>query len=250
MSGHSKWSTIKRKKAATDAKRSKAWTKVIREITVAARGGGDPESNPRLRAALTAAKAGNMPNDTIDKAIKRGTGELDGAVIEEINYEGYGPGGVAILVECQTDNKNRTAAEVRHVFTKLGGKLGSTGCVSYLFERKGMIVLDGERCDLDTAMDAAIEAGADDVAEEDGSLVIYTSLETLHIVSSGLQEAGLPVVSAELIMEPGTTVQVSEKDAGGLLRLIDHLDDVDDVSTVSANFEIDDAILARLEESD
>ena len=246
MAGHSKWSTIKRKKAATDAKRSKAWTKVIREITIAARGGGDPEANPRLRAALTSAKSANMPNDTIEKAIKRGSGDQDGVVIEEINYEGYGPGGVAILVECQTDNKNRTAAAVRHVFTKFGGKLGAAGCVSYLFERKGMVVVDAERCDLDSAMDAAIDAGADDVADEGDSFVVYTSMENLHVVDDALRKLGLPVTSAELIQEPSTTVQVEPKDAASLLRLITNLDDIDDVSTVSANFDIDDEVMVEL----
>jgi YebC/PmpR family DNA-binding regulatory protein len=246
MSGHSKWSTIKRKKAATDARRSKAWTKVIREITIAARGGGDPEANPRLRAALTSAKSANMPNDTIEKAVKRGSGDQDGVVIEEINYEGYGPGGVAILVECQTDNKNRTAAAVRHVFTKFGGKLGAAGCVSYLFERKGMVVVDAERCDLDSAMDAAIDAGADDVADEGDSFVVYTTMENLHAVDAALRELGLPVTSAELIQEPSTTVRVEPQDAAGLLRLIMNLDEIDDVSTVSANFDIDDEVMTEL----
>ena len=246
MSGHSKWSTIKRKKAATDARRSKAWTKVIREITIAARGGSDPEGNPRLRAALTSAKSANMPNDTIEKAIKRGSGDQDGVVIEEINYEGYGPGGVAILVECQTDNKNRTAAAVRHVFTKFGGKLGAAGCVSYLFECKGMVVVDAERCDLDSAMDAAIDAGADDVADEGDSFVVYTTMENLHAVDAALRELGLPVTSAELIQEPSTTVRVESQDAAGLLRLITSLDEIDDVSTVSANFDIDDEVMTEL----
>ncbi len=245
MSGHSKWSTIKRKKGAKDAARSKVWGKIIREISVAARGGGDPDANPRLRAALASAKSANMPNDTIERAIKKGTGELDGAIIEEINYEGYGPGGVAILVECQTDNKNRTAAEVRHVFTKYGGKLGATGCVSYLFERKGMIALDAGRCDLEAAMDAAIEAGADDVIEEDDSIVVMTTMEELHAVSTALSAGGMPVTSAELTLEPSTTVAVDDTDVGTLLRLISGLDDLDDVATVSANFDIDDDVIAK-----
>lgn len=246
MSGHSKWSTIKRKKAATDAKRSRAWTKVIREITIAARGGSDPEANPRLRAAITAARSANMPNDTIEKAIKRGSGDLGGAAIEEINYEGYGPGGVAILVECQTDNKNRTAAAVRHVFTKYGGKLGATGCVSYLFTRKGMVEIDAKRCDLDSAMDAAIEAGADDVVDEGGSIAVYTTMENLHAVDGALRRAGLPVVSAQLVQEPSTTVQLEREEAAGVLRLITNLDEIEDVSAVSANFDIDDDLLAGL----
>jgi YebC/PmpR family DNA-binding regulatory protein len=246
MSGHSKWSTIKRKKGAKDAQRSKLWSKIIREVTVAARGGGDPDSNSRLRAALLAARSANMPNDTIEKAIKRGTGELAGTTYEEIAYEGYGPGGVALLVETQTDNRNRTAAEVRHVFTKFNGKLGSTGCVSYLFDRKGMIVLDATRCDPDAAMDAAIEAGAEDVAESEGTLIITTGQEDLSTVNQALQQAGLPVVSAELSLVPQTTVQISGKEAETLLKLLEGLDDLDDVSTVSANFDIDDEELAAI----
>jgi YebC/PmpR family DNA-binding regulatory protein len=248
MSGHSKWSTIKRKKGAKDAQRSKIWSKIIREITVAARGGGDPDANSRLRAALTTARGANMPGDTIDKAIKRGTGELAGAVYEEMSYEGYGPGGVAILVETQTDNRNRTAAEVRHVFTKYNGKLGSAGCVSYLFDRKGMIVLDASRCDLDTAMDAAIEAGAEDVADEESSVVVTTTMEELHSVTQALTAAGLPVVSSELTLVPQTTVAISGHDARVVLNLIEALDDLDDVSTVSANFDIPDDELAALSE--
>ncbi|MFH1842845.1 MAG: YebC/PmpR family DNA-binding transcriptional regulator [bacterium] len=248
MSGHSKWSTIKRKKGAKDAARSKVWSKIIREITVAARGGSDPDSNARLRAALTMAKSSNMPNDTVDKAIKRGTGELAGAIYEEMSYEGYGPGGVAILVETQTDNKNRTAAEVRHVFTKYNGKLGSAGCVSYLFDRQGVVVLDAGRCDLDTAMDAAIDAGAEDVATEEGSIVITTGMEDLHRVTQALETAGLPVVSSELTLNPQTTVKVEGGDARAVLDLIEALDDLDDVSAVSANFDLDDDELAALSE--
>jgi YebC/PmpR family DNA-binding regulatory protein len=168
-------------------------------------------------------------------------------VFEEIGYEGYGPGGVAILVECQTDNKNRTAAEVRHVFTKYSGKLGSTGCVAYLFDRRGVIVLDGARCDMDSAMEAAIDAGAEDVAEEDGSIVVTTGMEDLHAVAQALGAAGLPVKSAELTLVPQTTVKVAGQDAQRLLKLIDALDDLDDVSSVSANFDIDDAELAEFD---
>jgi YebC/PmpR family DNA-binding regulatory protein len=247
MSGHSKWSTIKRKKGAKDAQRSKIWSRLIREVTVSARlGGGDQDANTRLRAAITAARAANMPLDNVEKAIKRGTGEIAGAIYEEIAYEGYGPGGVALLVETQTDNKNRTAAEVRHVFTKYNCKLGSSGCVSYLFDRKGMIVLDASRCDLDTAMDAAVDAGAEDVADEDDSIVITTSLEDLHAVNQALVEKGLPVISAELTNVPQTIVKVSGKEAETLLKLINQLDDLDDVSSVSANFDIDDEELATL----
>ena len=251
MAGHSKWANIKHRKAAQDSKRAKVWTRLIREVTISARlGGGDAESNPRLRAAVTSARAANMPNDTVDRAIKKGTGDLDGVVYEEINYEGYGPGGVALLVETQTDNKNRTAAEVRHVFTKYNGKLGSTGCVSYLFERKGMILVADEETeiDLEQVMDLAIENGAEDVEEAEGNVVVTTAFEDLHVVSTALTEAGLPVQSAELIMEAGTEVKITdEKEAAGVLRLVNMLDDLDDVSRVSANFDIDDELMAKLD---
>jgi len=249
MSGHSKWANIKHRKGAQDARRAKVFTRLIREITVAARqGGGDPEANPRLRSAVNAGRGSNMPNDTIDKAIKRGTGELGDLIIEEINYEGYGPGGVAVLVECQTDNKNRTTAEVRHAFGKFGGNLGSNGCVSYLFERKGMIVLDGEQTDLDTVMEAAIEAGAEDVEEETDLISVTTAMEDLHAVSAALSEAGLPVTSTGLAQIPSMLVKVEGKEAVTLMKLVTHMDDLDDVSQVSANFDIDDALMAEIEE--
>ncbi|MEN8007720.1 MAG: YebC/PmpR family DNA-binding transcriptional regulator [Candidatus Krumholzibacteriota bacterium] len=249
MAGHSKWANIKHRKGAQDAKRAKIFTRLIREITVAARqGGGDPESNPRLRAAMLTARGSNMPNDTITKAVKRGTGEIEGMVIEEINYEGYGPGGVAILVECQTDNKNRTTAEVRHVFTKFNGNLGAHGCVSYLFERKGMVVLDGERCDLEAAMDAAIEAGAEDVEEDGGIISVTTAMEDLNAVSAALDEAGLPVNSTELVQVPSTSITVERSDALTLMKLITNMDDLDDVSQVSANFDISDEVMAEIED--
>jgi len=251
MAGHSKWANIKHRKAAQDSKRAKVWTRLIREVTVAAReGGGDAEANPRLRAAVTTARSANIPNDTVEKAVKRGTGDLDGVTYEEINYEGYGPAGVAILVETQTDNKNRTAAEVRHVFTKYNGKLGSTGCVSYLFTRKGLIVVADDDADVDVekAMDAAIESGAEDVEEAEGQVMVTTAMEDLHRVATALQEAGLPVQNAELIMEPSTEVQINDKgEAAGVLRLVNMLDDLDDVSRVSANFDIDDELMAALD---
>jgi YebC/PmpR family DNA-binding regulatory protein len=249
MAGHSKWANIKHRKGAQDAKRAKIFTRLIREITVAARqGGGDPESNPRLRSAMYAGRSANMPNDTIEKAIKRGTGEIDGLIIEEVSYEGYGPGGVAILVECQTDNKNRTTAEVRHVFSKFGGNLGANGCVSYLFERKGQIALDAAETDLDTVMDAAIEAGADDVEEESGVIVVTTAMADLHAVSQALTDAGLPVTNAELVQVPSTLIKVEGGEAVTLMKLVTHMDDLDDVSQVSANFDIDDALMAEIEE--
>jgi YebC/PmpR family DNA-binding regulatory protein len=249
MAGHSKWANIKHRKGAQDARRAKVFTRLIREITVAARqGGGDAEANPRLRSAVLTARGSNMPNDTIERAIKKGTGDVDGMIIEELNYEGYGPGGVAILVECQTDNKNRTIAEVRHCFTKFNGNLGSNGCVSYIFDRKGMIAIDGERCDLETAMDAAIEAGAEDVEEESGIISVTTAMEDLQTVGTALTDAGLPVTSMELVQIPNTTVKVEEKDAMTLMRLINFMDDLDDVAQVSANFEMDDDVMARIEE--
>ncbi len=250
MAGHSKWANIKHRKGAQDAKRAKVFTRLIREITVAARqGGADAESNPRLRSAVITARGSNMPNDTIEKAIKRGTGDLDGMIIEEITYEGYGPGGVAILVECQTDNKNRTIAEVRHCFGKFGGNLGSSGCVTFIFDRKGIIMLDGERCDLETVMDAAIEAGAEDVEEEGGMISVTTAMEDLHTVSKSLAEAELPVTSTELAQIPNTLTKVEENEATTLMKLITFMDDLDDVSQVSANFDIDDELMAKIEES-
>ncbi|PIV81338.1 YebC/PmpR family DNA-binding transcriptional regulator [bacterium CG17_big_fil_post_rev_8_21_14_2_50_64_8] len=249
MSGHSKWANIKHRKGAQDAKRAKVFTRLIRELTIAAReGGGDPESNSRLRSAITTARGSNMSNDTIEKAIKRGTGEGGGVVFEEVNYEGYGPGGVAILVECQTDNKNRTTAEVRHAFTKFNGNLGANGCVSYIFDRKGVIRLDGERCDLEAVMEAAIEAGAEDVGDEEGAIVVTTAMEDLNNVGKALTDAGLPLLSAELNYLPNTSVQVERKDALSLMKLINLMDDLDDVSNVSANFDMDDDLMAEIEE--
>jgi len=249
MAGHSKWANIKHRKGAQDAKRAKIFTRLIRELTISARqGGGDPESNPRLRAAHASARANNMPNDTIEKAIKRGTGEIDGLVIEEVSYEGYGPGGVAVYVECATDNKNRTTAEVRHVFSKYSGNLGANGCVSYIFDRKGLIQLDGGRVDLDTVMEAAIEAGAEDVEEEDGIISVTTAMTDLHAVSEALRGAGLPVTEAELAMIPNTYIKVEAGEALTLMKLITHMDDLDDVTRVSANFDIDEAVMAEIEE--
>lgn len=249
MSGHSKWANIKHRKGAQDARRAKVFTRLIREITVAARqGGGDAEANPRLRSAMLTARGSNMPNDTIERAIKKGTGEIDGMIIEEVNYEGYGPGGVAILVECQTDNKNRTTAEVRHCFNKFNGNLGSNGCVSYIFDRKGMIQIDAGRCDLETVMEAAIEAGAEDVEQEEDVISVTTAMEDLQSVGTALGDAGLPITSMELVRIPNTSVQVEEKDAMTLMRLINFMDDLDDVAQVSANFEMDDELMARIEE--
>ena len=249
MSGHSKWSTIKRKKGAKDAARSKVWSRLAKEIIVAAKmGGGDQDSNARLRTAVLAAKATNMPNANIDRAIKRGTGEIAGAIYEEINFEGYGPGGVAVLVETQTDNRNRTTSEVRHVFTKYNGNLGTNGCVSYLFERKGSITLDGERIDIDTAMEAGIEAGAEDVEEAGEDVVVTTGFEDYNDVLKNLTDAGLPVTESGLIQVPSTSVAIEGKDAETLMKLVTAMDDLDDVSSVSANFDISDEDMAAIME--
>jgi YebC/PmpR family DNA-binding regulatory protein len=247
MSGHSKWSTIKRKKGAKDAARSKIWSRLAREVIVAAKiGGGEQDSNARLRTAVLAARAANMPNANIERAIKRGTGEIEGAVYEEVTYEGYGPGGVAILVETQTDNRNRTTSEVRHVFTRYNGKLGTDGCVSYLFERKGAITLDAKRVDMDTAMEAAIEAGAEDVDDEDEVIVVSTAFADFGHVLQSLQDRNLPVTESGIVQEPATTVQVTGKDASTLMKLITAMDDLDDVSRVSANFDIPDTEMAEI----
>jgi len=250
MSGHSKWSTIKRKKGAKDAARSKVWSRLAREIIVAAKmGGGDQETNARLRTAILAAKATNMPNANIERGIKRGTGEIEGAVYEELNFEGYGPGGVAVLVETQTDNRNRTTSEVRHVFTKFNGNLGTNGCVSYLFTRKGSISLDAEQIDMEKAMDLAIEAGAEDVEESGDAIVITTAFEDYTTVLQSMQDQELPVTGSELIQDPSTTVKMEGKDATTLMKLVMAMDDLDDVSQVSANFDIDDDEMAQIMES-
>lgn len=248
MSGHSKWANIKRRKGAQDAKRARVFGRLIREITVAARQGGDPDGNARLRAAIIAARLANMTNDTVDKAVKRGSGADGGAVIEEIAYEGYGPGGVAIIVETQTDNRNRTTAAVRHVFTKFGGNLGATGCVSYMFERKGVITLDTEGASLEAVMEAAIESGAQDVEEEDGTITVTTAMEDLHNVSAGLAAAGLQITSANLMPVPGNYIKVAGDEAITLMKMINLMDDLDDVARVSANFDIDDETLAAIED--
>jgi len=249
MSGHSKWSTIKRKKGAKDAARSKVWSRLAREIIVAAKmGGGDQESNARLRSAVLAARATNMPNANIERAIKRGTGEIEGATYEELTFEGYGPGGVAVLVETQTDNRNRTTSEVRHAFAKFNGNLGTNGCVSYLFETKGSISLDAARIDLESAMEAAIEAGAEDVEADNGVIIVTTAFTDFASVLQALQDAGMPVLESEIVQEPATQVAVEGKDAETLMKLITAMDDLDDVSRVSANFEIDDETMTSIME--
>ncbi len=243
MSGHNKWSTIKHKKGRADAKRGKLFTKLIREITVSAReGGGDIESNPRLRAAVTTAKVSNMPADNIKRAIQRGTGEIPGVIYEEVQYEGYGPGGAAVLLQTLTDNRNRTTPEVRHIFAKAGGNLGENGCVSWLFTRKGLLLVgrtDG--LDEDTLLEVVLEAGADDLDTEDSEYFrIYTAPEELHVVKENLEKSGVVVESAEIDMEPSTTQKLEGNHARQMLRLMDAFDDQDDVQNVWANFDIDD----------
>jgi YebC/PmpR family DNA-binding regulatory protein len=249
MSGHSKWSTIKRKKGAADAKRGKIFTKLIREIATAARmGGGEPDANPRLRLAIEKARGANMPKDNIERAIKKGTGTGEGDAYEEVVYEGYGPGGTAIFIEALTDNKNRTVGEVRHVLTKHGGNLGASGCVAYLFEKKGMLGFDTGNLDGDALLEAALEAGADDVEESGDSVEVMTAPAAFEDVKRALAEAGFEPQEAEITMQPSTTVALAGKDAESMLRVADALDDLDDVQAVHANFDISDAEMARLAE--
>ncbi|GAB6077026.1 YebC/PmpR family DNA-binding transcriptional regulator [Desulfurobacterium crinifex] len=244
MAGHSKWANIKHRKAAQDAKRGKIYTKLAREITVAAReGGGDPEFNPRLRAAIEKAKKFNMPKENIERAIKRGTGEIAGETYEEVTYEGYGPGGVAIIVKCLTDNRNRTASEVRHAFSKHGGNLGTSGCVSWMFERKGVITVPAEKYDEDTVMMAAIEAGADDVVKEDGQFVIYTQPQDLEDVRKAVLDAGIEIEEAKLDLIPQNTTRVEGETALKVLKLLEVLEDLDDVQEVYSNFDMPEEVM-------
>ena len=247
MSGHSKWATIKRKKGATDAARGKLFSKSIKEITIAARhGGGDPEGNPRLRSAIAAAKAINMPSTNVERAIKRGTGEIEGAHYEETRYEGYAPGGVALLVEIATDNKNRTAGEIRQIFTKHGGALGEAGSVAYLFKPRGMILVDKGAVGEEALMEIVLDAGADDVNSEGDSFEVLTSPATLEAVKEALAKKGVATLSAELTRVATQVVPVSAKDAGQLLKLVDTLEEHDDVQKVFANFNVPDEVLAKL----
>ena len=245
MSGHSKWSTIKRKKGAADAKRGKIFTRLIKEITVAARmGGGDPEGNPRLRSAISTAKSENMPKDNIERAIKKGTGELEGAVYEEISYEGYGPGGVAVLVDCMTDNKNRTVADIRHAFSKSGGNLGETGCVSWMFEKKGSILVDKDTIGEEELMDKALEAGAEDVVEEDNVFQVMTAPDDFEAVREALEADGVKFIEASVSMIPQNVVDITEeKPAKQILKLLETLEEHDDVQNVFSNFDIPDEIM-------
>ena len=250
MSGHSKWATIRHKKGAADAKRGKVFTKLIKELMVAARmGGANPEGNPRLRAAVLAARAENMPKENIDRAIKKGTGDLEGVNYEEMMYEGYGPGGVAILVDIMTDNRNRAASEVRHIFSRNSGNLGEAGCVAWMFNKKGSIVFDKKTIPEEELIELALEAGAEDVQDQEDQFEIITSLEDFVNVKAAFDEKGLNCELAEITMLPQTTVRIEDpKTAQQLLRLMDALEDADDVQHVYANFDIPDQIMESLEQ--
>jgi YebC/PmpR family DNA-binding regulatory protein len=243
MSGHSKWATIKHKKGATDAKRAKVFTKLIKEVTVAARtgGSGDVDANARLRKAVADAKAQNMPNDTIERAIKRGTGELEGANYEEVTYEGYGPNGVAVMVEAMTDNRNRTVAEIRHIFSKNGGNMGESGSVAWMFDKKGYIVVDKSAKSEDELFEIAIDAGADDMQDEGDVFEIFTTPENFDAVHDAIKSAGITPQAAEVSMIPQNYVALTGSDAAMMMKLYDALDDNDDVQKVWANFDIDES---------
>lgn len=248
MSGHSKWSTIKRKKGAADAKRGKIFTKLTKEIIVSARmGGGDIEGNSRLRSAVIAARAENMPKENIERAIKKGTGELEGAIYEEVTYEGYGPGGVAVLVESLTDNKNRTVADIRHIFSKNNGNLGESGCVGWLFDKRGLITVDKKGIEEERLMDIALDAGAEDVREQETEYEIVVSVSDFEKVKKALDDNKVGYSAAEITMVPRTTVPVEdEKHAQQVLRLMESLEDNDDVQHAYANFDIPDTMMEAL----
>jgi YebC/PmpR family DNA-binding regulatory protein len=247
MSGHSKWSTIKRKKGKADAERGKIFTKLIKELTVSARdGGGDPEGNPRLRAAVQAAKAANMPASNIERAIKKGTGELPGVTYESVNYEGYGPGGVAILVEVLTDNRNRSVSEIRNIFTRHGGNLGEVGCVGWMFDKKGLIQVDKRSVDEEKLMDAVLDAGASDMTLEEDYFEILTPFNKFEAVKQALDQKKIPYSQAELTMIPQTNVKLTGKEAEQMLKLMESLEDHDDVQKVYANFDIATEIMEKM----
>jgi YebC/PmpR family DNA-binding regulatory protein len=251
MSGHSKWSTIKRKKGAIDSKRGKIFTKLIKEITLAARlGGGDIEGNSRLRSAVLAAKEENMPKDNIDRAIKKGTGELGGgAAYEEVTYEGYGPAGVAVIVEVMTDNKNRTVAEIRHIFSKHGGNLGENGCVAWMFDKKGSIVFDKKAVSEDALMESALEAGADDVRDQETEWEVITDPLAFEAVKGAIDQKGWKYLEARVGMIPQNTIKLEAGKAEQMLKLMEKLEDNDDVQNVYANFDISDEVMEKLSAS-
>ncbi|OQY00923.1 MAG: YebC/PmpR family DNA-binding transcriptional regulator [Desulfobacteraceae bacterium 4572_130] len=244
MSGHSKWSTIKHKKGAADAKRGKIFTKLIREITVAARmSGGDINTNPRLRTAVSAAKAQNMPKDNLERAIKKGTGELEGINYEEISYEGYGPGGVAVLVKCLTDNKNRTIADVRYIFSKAGGNIGTDGCVSWMFDSKGLISINKNESDENTLMEIALEAGAEDVKDEQDCFEIITEPDDFENVKQTIEKASIKYDLAEITMLPQNMTKLEKKEGEQMVKFMEALDDCDDIQTFYSNADIPDEVL-------
>ncbi len=247
MSGHNKWSTIKHKKGAADAKRGKMFSKIIKEISIAARmGGGDPEGNPRLRTAVNAARAANMPKDNVERAIKRGTGEIEGVNYEEITYEGYGPGGVAVLVEALTDNKNRTVAEIRHIFDKYSGNLGESGCVAWIFQKKGVIVIPLQGLVEDEVMELAIEAGAQDVKQDGQTFEITAEPSDFEEVRKAVEDKGWKIEFSEVTMIPQNTVKLEGKKAEQMLKMMDALDDNEDLQTVFANFDISEEEMMRI----
>jgi len=246
MSGHSKWATIKHKKAALDSKRGKVFTRIIKEITIAARGGGDPDANPRLRTAVLAAKAVSMPADNIKRAIMRGTGELEGATIEEVRFEGYGPGGAALIVDCVTDNRNRTVSEIRHALGKHGGNLGEQGSVAWMFERKSQIVIEQEKATEDQLMDLVLDAGADDLRTDGTNWEILSAPEAHEQVMAAISKAGIEPLSAEIGMVPKNLIKLEGKNAAGMLRLSEALEDHEDVQNVYSNYDIDEAEMEAL----
>lgn len=251
MSGHSKWSTIKRKKGAQDARRGKIFTKLIREIQVAAKmGGGDEIANPRLRSAIQAAKAANMPLSNVEKAIKKGTGELEGVNYEEVTYEAYGPGGVAIFMEALTDNKNRTVSEIRHLLSRAGGNLATNGSVAWMFEKRGIITVDKSNADEDQLLQIASEAGADDLTEETEYYELSMDPTVFEDVKVALEAAGIAMLEATLQAVPKNTVKIGEDLAARIMNLMESLEDHDDIQNVYANFDIDDEIIAKLQERD
>jgi len=247
MSGHSKWSSIKHKKGAADAKRGKIFSKLIKEITVAARlGGGDPDGNPRLRTAIQAAKAENMPKDNIERAIKKGTGELEGVAYEEVIYEGYGPGGVALLVECLTDNKNRTVADIKHILDRHGGNLGEPGCVAWMFEKRGMIIFDKDKVEEEKLLDVALEAGAEDVKEGDTEFEVIILPSEFESVKKAFDDKEMVYTVAEVSMVPQSTIKLEGKKAEQMLNLMEAFEDNDDISNIYANFDIPDEVLEAI----
>ncbi len=246
MSGHSKWHTIKHKKAAIDAKRGKIFTRLIKEILIAARNGGDPESNARLRTAIVAAKAVSMPADNIKRAIMRGTGELEGSTIEEVTYEGYGPGGAAIIVQCATDNRVRTVSDIRHIFSKAGGNMGEPNSVAWMFERKSQVVIEGDKTNEDQLMEVALEAGADDVQNHGDSWSVLSEPDAHDAVVAALGKANIPTLSAEVGLIPKNTMAIDGKHSAGMMRLLENLEDYDDTQNVYTNYEPDESAIAAM----